>query len=253
MGGALLAGWIERGVKPADIVVVEPVGAVAAPPGMRVVKSPAEIPGSFQPEIVVLAIKPQQMAAALPTVAGHRDAVYLSIAAGRTIASIDGGLGGRAAVVRAMPNTPAAVGRGISVAVANPAVSSGQRAACGNLLAAVGQVEWVEDEALLDPVTAVSGSGPAYVFLLAEALADAGVAAGLPRPLAERLARATVAGAGELLHRSAEPAGKLREAVTSPAGTTFAALEILRADPGLNALMRKAVAAAAERSRQLAN
>ena len=252
MGGALLTGWIERGASPSDIVVVEPIGPVPPRPGLRVVKSTADIPGEFRPEVVVLAIKPQQMEATLPTVAGYRDAVYLSIAAGRTIASIVGGLGVGAAVIRAMPNTPAAIGRGISVAVANDAVSKSQRSACDAMLAAVGAVEWVEDETLIDAVTAVSGSGPAYVFMLAEVMAEAGVAVGLPASLAERLARATVSGAGELLHRSSEPASALREAVTSPKGTTFAALEVLRAQPSFADLMRRAVAAAAARSRELA-
>jgi pyrroline-5-carboxylate reductase len=155
------------------------------------------------------------------------------------------------AVVRAMPNTPAAIGRGITVAVARNA-GAAQRDLADRLLRATGTVEWVEDEALLDAVTAVSGSGPAYVFLLAEALAQAGVAAGLPPPLAEKLARETVAGAGELLHRSSLGAATLRENVTSPGGTTAAALAVLMRQNGLLPLLREAVAAATERSRELA-
>jgi pyrroline-5-carboxylate reductase len=150
-----------------------------------------------------------------------------------------------------MPNTPAAIGRGITVAVPLRA-SDAQRDLAHRLLASTGIVAWVEDETLMDAVTAVSGSGPAYVFLLAEALAKAGAAAGLPQPLAEKLARETVAGAGELLHRSALDAATLRENVTSPGGTTAAALDVLMGKDGLAMLMKKAVAAATERSRKLA-
>ena len=252
MGGALLAGWIEQGTDPRDIVVIEPAAPVAPLPGLRVVKAAADVPAGFQPEMVVLAVKPQMMDQVLPSVAGHIGSVYLSIAAGRTIASLTKGLGGKASVVRAMPNTPAAIGRGISVAVAGPGVTEAQRKACDASLSAAGAVEWVEDEGLIDAVTAVSGSGPAYVFLLAEAVTEAGIAVGLPPQLAEKLARATISGAGELLHRSTEPASALREAVTSPKGTTFAALEVLRAEPGLMGLMKRAVAAAWTRSKELA-
>jgi pyrroline-5-carboxylate reductase len=157
-----------------------------------------------------------------------------------------------AALVRAMPNTPAAIGRGITVAVANPRVNAAQRELVHALLAAVGAVEWVDDEAMLDAVTALSGSGPAYVFLLAEAMAQGGAAAGLPPALAATLARATVAGSGELLNRSPLDAATLRQNVTSPGGTTAAALEVLTAGDGLAALMTKAIAAATRRSRELA-
>ena len=150
-----------------------------------------------------------------------------------------------------MPNTPAAIGRGITVAVARNA-DPAQRALADRLLASTGAVEWVDDEALMDAVTAVSGSGPAYVFLLAEALAEAGIAAGLPPELAQKLARDTVSGSGELLHRSALPAATLRENVTSPGGTTAAALKVLMGEDGLVALMRRAIAAATARSRELA-
>jgi len=151
-----------------------------------------------------------------------------------------------------MPNTPAAIGRGITVAVANPRTSAEQRALVHALLSAVGTVEWVTDEALMDAVTAVSGSGPAYVFLLAEAMAQAGTAAGLPAALAEKLARETVAGSGELLHRSPDPAATLRQNVTSPGGTTAAALEVLMGNDGVAPLMTKAVAAATKRGKDLA-
>jgi pyrroline-5-carboxylate reductase len=248
----LLEGWLERGSAPADIIVIEPIAPVAPRQGLRVVKAIGAVPTAFKPDVVVLAVKPQQMDATLPPLAQYASAVFLSIAAGRTLKSFAKALGDGTAVVRAMPNTPAAIGRGITVAVPNAKVSEEQRVACGRLLEAVGAVEWVEDEALMDAVTAVSGSGPAYVFLLAETMAEAGVAAGLPRPLAERLARATVAGSGELLHRSPEPAGTLRENVTSPGGTTFAALQVLRADTGMPDLMTRAIAAATARSRELA-
>ncbi|MFN7192949.1 MAG: pyrroline-5-carboxylate reductase, partial [Rhodospirillales bacterium] len=162
-------------------------------------------------------------------------------------------LGSGIAIVRAMPNTPASVGRGISGAYASPAVSPDQRALADRLLRSVGAVEWVASEALIDAVTAVSGSGPAYVFLLAEALADAGAKAGLPADLAQRLARATVAGAGELLHQAPESAEQLRKNVTSPNGTTAAALAVLMATDGFGPLLERAVAAAAKRARELAS
>jgi pyrroline-5-carboxylate reductase len=177
--------------------------------------------------------------------------VVVSIMAGRTLQFLEAALPG-AAVIRAMPNTPAAIGRGITVAVANARVSSEQRALVHTLLSTVGAVEWAPDEAVMDAVTALSGSGPAYVFLLAEAMARAGVAAGLPPALAETLARATVAGSGELLHRSPLDAATLRQHVTSPGGTTAAALDVLMAQDGLEPLMTKAIAAATKRSRDLA-
>jgi pyrroline-5-carboxylate reductase len=180
------------------------------------------------------------------------DTVFLSIAAGRTIAYFERHLGAQAAIVRSMPNTPAAVGRGITVACSNRHVSAAQRELCDELLAAVGEVAWIADEGLLDAVTAVSGGGPAYVFLLIECLAEAGAAAGLPPDLAMRLARITVSGAGELARLSSEPASVLRQNVTSPAGTTLEALKILMAADGLQPLMTKAIAAATRRSRELA-
>ncbi len=170
--------------------------------------------------------------------------------AGATIASIAEVCGG--AVVRAMPNTPAAIGRGITVAVAANNVSAAQRAIADALLRATGSVEWVDDETLMDAVTAVSGSGPAYVFLLAEELARAGVEAGLPEALATRLARETVAGSGELLHRSEASSATLRQNVTSPGGTTAAALEVLMGPDGMQPLLTRAVAAATRRSKELA-
>ncbi len=258
MGGALLEGWIEAGYPPKRIVVVEPDEGASQRHGRKggptFLASPADLKPGFAPVLVAFAVKPQMMDAVAPAYASFAgpDTVFLSIAAGKTIAYFEKLLGPRAAVVRAMPNTPAAVGHGISVACANPLVSDAQSRLCGDLLAAVGEVAWVEDEALLDPVTAVSGSGPAYVFLLVECLARAGIEAGLPEDLAQRLARCTVTGSGELLQLSEEDAATLRKNVTSPAGTTQAALDVLMADDGLEALMIRAVDAAARRSRELA-
>ena len=253
MGGALLAGWRERRIAP-SFLVVEPAAPVAAAPDVSLHKGPASLP-SGPVAAIVLAVKPQSMDEVLPAYRGYaeRGTLFLSIAAGKTLSAIARGLGVPAPIVRAMPNTPAAIGRGIAVAVANGRVDATQKALADRLLAAVGEVGWVAEEALLDAVTAVSGSGPAYVFLLIETLADAGVAAGLPRELADRLARATVAGSGELARLSPEPAARLREAVTSPGGTTRAALDVLMAKNGLAALMKRAIAAATKRSRELAD
>jgi pyrroline-5-carboxylate reductase len=257
MGGALLRGWLERRAV-GRFHVVEPGAGAAAfadTPGVTVHADAGSLPPDLAPDVVVLAVKPQAMADALPAyrrfAAGG--AVFLSIAAGKTLGSFARALGAAAPVVRAMPNTPAAIGRGISVATASATVDGGQRALCDRLLAAVGEVGWVEDEALIDAVTAVSGSGPAYVFLLIECLAKAGVAAGLPEALALQLARETVAGAGELARLSADPPATLRENVTSPNGTTRAALDVLMAPDGLELLMIRAVDAATRRSRELAD
>lgn len=256
MGGALLKGWLERGAA-RHVVVVEPGVGADGFAGERLVerhKRPEEIPNSFYPDVVVFAVKPQAMEGVLkPYKRFVGRSLFLSIAAGKTLSYFARHLDDEAAVVRAMPNTPAAVGRGISVAVANPRVTPTQRRLADVLLSAVGEVGWVEDEGLIDAVTAVSGSGPAYVFLLIECLAKAGVTAGLPPDLAMRLAGATVAGSGELARLSHEPASKLREAVTSPGGTTRAALDVLMAPDGLEQLMTKAVAAAARRSKELAD
>jgi pyrroline-5-carboxylate reductase len=258
MGYALLAGWIERGLDPARIVVQEPspqphIRQALEAKGVQLHAAVAVLPES--PAVLLVAVKPQAMDQVLPqlgTLVG-RGTVVVSIAAGRQIAGLAAHLPERTAIVRAMPNTPASVGRGITVAVGNAHVAADQRDACDRLLRAVGEVAWVDDEGLIDAVTAVSGSGPAYVFHLAECLAQAGVAAGLAPELAQKLARWTVAGAGELLHRSDLDAATLRRNVTSPGGTTAAALEVLMAeDGGLPELMRKAVAAAARRSRELA-
>ena len=257
MGGAMLSGWIERGADAGDITVVEPhreaAEAARRAYGVRVLEEP-DIPPGGAPAVIVFAVKPQTLpdmaAAYAPVAAGG--AVTLSIAAGRPIGFFESALGEGAAVVRSMPNTPAAVGRGITAACANAHVSETQRGLCQRLLSAIGEVVWVEDESLIDAVTAVSGSGPAYVFLLIECMTEAGIAEGLPPDIAARLARATVAGSGELARLSDDDAAQLRINVTSPGGTTEAALGVLMADDGMAALMKRAIAAAARRSRELA-
>jgi pyrroline-5-carboxylate reductase len=251
MGSAMLGGWIARGVAPETILVVEP-HPPSLPTEVRAFASAADLPVDIAPQTIILAVKPQVMADVAPAYARFAGkAVYLSIAAGKTIGFFEKIFGAEAAIVRAMPNTPAMLGRGITGAFANAAANS-FKSACGELLEAVGEVVWVEKETDIDAVTAVSGSGPAYVFLLAEAMAEAGVAAGLPTGLSSKLARATVAGAGEMLHRLPESAAQLRQNVTSPGGTTAAALAVLMADDGFAPLLTKAVAAAAQRSKELA-
>ena len=257
MGGALLAGWLGKGVAASGIVAVEPdahAAASAVERGVAVVAEPLLLECDLSPAIVVFAVKPHAVDATAPLYARYVPAgsAFLSIAAGKSIACFERHLGGAAAIVRAMPNTPAAVGRGITVLCANANVSEAQRRRCGELLEAVGELCWIDDETLMDAVTAASGSGPAYVFLLIECLARAAVEAGLEDDLAMRLARATVCGAGELAYRSDQPADELRRNVTSPGGTTEAALEVLMAEGGLQALVTRAVAAAARRSRELA-
>jgi pyrroline-5-carboxylate reductase len=251
MGGAMLAGWLAGGLDAKRVVVIEPmpsaeITALAAK-GVRL--NPNDI---GQVETLVIAVKPQSFREAGAALKAHvaPSTLVVSIMAGTTMKSLQEVCGG--AVVRAMPNTPAAIGRGITVAVAASNVSAAQRATADALLRATGSVEWVEDEGLMDAVTAVSGSGPAYIFLLAEELARAGVAAGLPDELATRLARETVAGSGELLHRSDLPSATLRQNVTSPGGTTAAALDVLMGKDGMRELMTRAIAAAAAKSKELA-
>jgi len=253
MGGALLHGWLERGLTRAVVVEPHKESTEAFAHRVEVVADAAGIPSGFVPSAVVLAVKPQQAEAALEALRpfARGGAMVLSIMAGKTISGLDGVLGG-AAVVRAMPNTPASIGQGFTVACAGRRVSSAQRALAGRLLEAVGEVAWVEAESLIDPVTAVSGGGPAYVFLLAELLERAAVEQGVPADLARRMARATVAGSGALLGRSAEDAAVLRRAVTSPGGTTERALAVLMGEHGWPGLVGEAVEAATRRSRELA-
>lgn len=250
MGSALLEGWLAQGVPPAAVHVIDPH------PSDWLRATGVQINGALPaaPAIVLLAVKPQMMGAALPQVAalGGGDTLMLSIAAGTTIGHFEQVFGAATPIVRAMPNTPAAVGRGITAIIGNARTSEADLQLAETLLSAVGAVVRLQDESQMDAVTALSGSGPAYVFHLIEALAEAGVAQGLPATLAMQLARATVCGAGELAHRSAEPAAQLRINVTSPGGTTAAALAVLMDEAnGLAPLMRRAVQAAADRGREL--
>lgn len=252
MGGALLA----RAAKTANIEVVDPLPPPAhLKPLENIAFRPAadQIPPAFKPDLIILAVKPQHMAEVLPAYARFKESVFLSIAAGVTIARLAALVGNEEiAIVRSMPNLPASIGQGMTVAVANDCVNAAQRLLCDQFLNAIGKNIWVEDEALLDAVAALSGSGPAYVFLLAEAMAKAGEALGLSSELAQELARHTIAGSGALLAQSKESAETLRRAVTSPGGTTEAALKHLLAADGLPALIMKAMKAAAKRSRELA-
>ena len=257
MGLAMLAGWLERGLDPKQIVVQDPSPPQRAKDLIK--KHGIDLRASVgslrePPAVVVVAVKPQSMDQAFPPLAqlSRQSTIVLSVAAGRRIDGFERHLPKGTPVVRCMPNTPASIGRGITAAVGNAHVTPARRNICDALLRAVGEVVWVDEEGLLDAVTAVSGSGPAYVFYLAECLAEAGIKAGLAPELAHKLARCTVSGAGELLHRSDLPPDVLRQNVTSPNGTTFAALQVLMADNGLAKLMREAVGAATRRSRELA-
>ena len=258
MGGALLHGWLRRGLAATDALVVEPDAVirerVRAQHGVVAVAEPKGLPSELQPRAVVFAIKPQTMAAALPAyrMLVANGAVVLSIAAGTTIGRFEAAFGEHTPIVRAMPNTPAAIGRGVTALFDNPHVSPAQRELCSALMAAVGAVHWIDDEQQMHAITAMSGGGPAYVFLLIETLAKAGVASGLPEDLAWPLARATVAGSGALAAQSDEPVEVLRRNVTSPGGTTEAALGVLMAPDGIQPLFDRAVAAATRRSRELA-
>ncbi len=255
MGRALVGGWLGNGHAPARIHVVDPsddARAAMATLGVTASAELAEMPDAV--DLVMLAVKPQQLENVVPayrTLCQHGP-VVLSIAAGKRIGFFERILGADVALVRAMPNTPAAIGQGMTVLTANARVSAQQRSLCESLMRAVGDVAWLDDENLMDAVTAVSGSGPAYVFLLIECLTDAAVAVGLDRKLARQLAERTVAGAGAYAESSEANAGELRRQVTSPGGTTEAALDILMSEDGLPALLRRAVAAANERSRELA-
>ena len=260
MGKALLAGWLDQGMPGSAVNVVEPQtgGPVIAgflERGVSIVESVDALNPGIKPDVILFAIKPQAFDNIVPTYRRFIQSapVFLSIAAGRTIYSLETLLAKTAAIVRCMPNTPASIRHGVTVACANEGASSNQRTLCNSLLEAVGEVMWIEDENLMDAVTAVSGSGPAYVFLLVEELAAAGVSAGLPDDLAKRLARLTVTGAGALLASSHLSPDELRSAVTSPGGTTEAALEILMGPDGVRALMTAAVRSAAARSRSLSN
>jgi pyrroline-5-carboxylate reductase len=256
MGTAMLEGWLKAGVRGDQVIIFDP----APPPetlalieahGITHNPDPASVSGV---EVVLVAIKPQMVDDVLPglkPLASERPLV-VSVVAGKTIAALKSHLGGDVPVIRTIPNTPSAVGRGITAMAPDDAVSASQTALAGALLSAIGEVVTVDDEALIDAATAISGSGPAYVFYMTECLTQAGKALGLPADVAEQLARATVSGAGELMRATGTPAGTLRENVTSPNGTTHAALQVLMAEGGLEALMREATKAAEARSRELA-
>ena len=253
MGSAMLAGWREQGLAPSIAIDPAPSAAMFAGPDLTVVADAGAIPGGFAPAAVVLAVKPQNAAETVPAYARFASgSVFLSIMAGRTIGGIRSLLGSGAAIVRAMPNTPAAVRQGITVGCPDPSVTEQQRSLCDRLLQAIGTVAWVEDEGLLDPVTAVSGSGPAYVFLLAELMEQAAIEQGIPPDLARLLARQTVSGSGALLAASTDDAATLRKAVTSPGGTTAEALSVLMDPDAWPVAMSQAIAAATRRSRELA-
>jgi len=255
MGSALLRGWIAGGIAPEAIRVLEPAGAArAVEAGAKAELVFTDVPADgVKPRAMVVAVKPQMMAKVLPTLLPliAEDTLVISIAAGTTFRRLGELTCGHKRLIRAMPNTPAAIGRGATVAVATPEVSADERALTLTLLSAVGNAYAVEDEALIDLVTALSGSGPAYVFYLIECMAAAGAKLGLPPPLALDLARDTVAGAGELAKRSQEDPSTLRAQVTSPNGTTAAGLSVLMSEHGLAPLIEATLTAAANRSREL--
>ncbi|MCR9071526.1 MAG: pyrroline-5-carboxylate reductase [Alphaproteobacteria bacterium] len=259
MGGAMLAGWLESGEADGGVHVVEPnreaMGDLAAHDRVTVHSAADGLPGDLKPGVVVLAVKPQAMDDALATLSAlaGSGAYFLSIAAGKTIGYFEDRLGASVPIVRAMPNTPAAVGRGITAYVANVHVNESQKAQAHRLLEAVGEALEAETEDQIDAVTALSGGGPAYVFLLIETLAAAGAKAGLPEDMAMRLARSTVSGSGELARQSKEAAAQLRINVTSPGGTTAEALKVLMdAENGIQPIFDAAIAAATARSKELA-
>jgi len=253
MGSAMLAGWREQGLEASVAVDPAPGAAASAGPDLTVVPDIGGVSAAFAPAAVVFAVKPQNAAETLPLYRRFGgQAVFLSIMAGRTIGGMRALLGDAAAIVRAMPNTPAAVRQGVTVACPGTGVAAAQRTLCERLLQAIGVVAWVEDEGLLDPVTAVSGSGPAYVFLLAELMEQAAREQGIPPDLARLLARQTVSGSGALLAASPEDAAALRVAVTSPGGTTERGLAVLMASGAWPAALSKAIAEATARSRELA-
>ncbi|EJJ25917.1 pyrroline-5-carboxylate reductase [Rhizobium sp. CF142] len=255
MGGAMLSGWLKSGVPGSAVVVVDPgpspamLATIADAGASHVTTAPAGLKAG----VLFLAVKPQVMEAVLPAVKSvvGPQTVVVSVAAGKTLAFLEKHLG-EAAMVRAMPNTPAMVGRGVTGAYANARVSAEQRDGVNALLRVSGPVEWVPSESDIDSVTALSGSGPAYVFYLVECMAEAGRKLGLQADLAMRLARETVAGAGELLHQSPDDAARLRQNVTSPGGTTAAALSVLMAEDGMQPLFDEALAAARKRAEELA-
>jgi len=253
MGAALFGGWCRAGLAPSAIVDPHPSAGLARVEDVSAT-APAGLPAAFVPSVAVLAVKPQIAPSVLPALHAYLPAgcPVLSIMAGLRLDTLARALGGRP-IVRAMPNTPAAIGEGMTVACAGPGVSEAAVSLCGRLLESVGAIAWIADESLMDAVTAVSGSGPAYVFLLAEILEQAASDHGIPPALARQMARRTVAGAGALLAASPEDAAALRRAVTSPGGTTEQALNVLMDADGWPKSIRMAVAAAKARARRLAS
>jgi pyrroline-5-carboxylate reductase len=255
MGGAMALGWLEGGLAPSSLTILEPnpseeIALLVASRGVSL-----NAPSFAPPDVLVLAVKPQSLDATASKIAPFADrrTLVLSILAGKTIANLKARLPRARAVVRAMPNTPAAIGRGVTAAYANPDVTAEQRQWSERLFGVVGAFHWLNDEAAIDAVTAISGSGPAYVFALTEALAAAAEKLGLPAELAMSLARGTIEGSGELMRReSATSPATLRRNVTSPGGTTAAALAVLQGEGGLDSLMERAAAAARARAAEMA-
>ena len=260
MGGAMLDGWLKQGLSADAVQIVDPFldpvrEAFPAISARKLHETADGLAKSIKPSFVIMAVKPQMMDDAVATLKDRdlSSAVILSVAAGKLVRYFEDQFGTEQAIIRAMPNTPAAIGRGMTVCYANANASEAQKKVSTILLETVSEVDWVDDEGLIDCVTALSGSGPAYVFHMVEAMAAAGEAIGLPEDLARKLARGTVSGAGALLDASDEPASKLRENVTSPKGTTAAALDVLMSEEGLAKLMRRAIQEAKNRSKELAN
>jgi len=258
MGFAMLKGWLDRGLPASRATIVDPglsretAQSLRGCPWFPTAEGASRIQAE-PPDVVVVAVKPQILDRVLPAYREYSGrSLFLSVVAGKTVAAVEEILGGRTAVVRAMPNTPALVGAGMAALYANAQISDGQKTLARALLEAVGHTAWIENEDLMDAVTAVSGSGPAYIFWLTDCLAKAGVEAGLPKDLATRLAKQTVIGSGALMADTEEDVETLRQNVASPGGTTAAALEVLMADDGLGRMMRKTVEAATRRSRELA-
>lgn len=255
MGSAMARGWLNAGLDANAFWGIDPILAdkhIEGLPNEKIVANIEALPQDISPKAIVMAIKPQMMAASLPKLKElvQRETLIISIAAGTTIAAYEEHFGD-VGIIRSMPNTPAAIGKGISGVVANNKAKSDDKAVAEKLLAAIGEVVWVESEDLIDSVTAVSGSGPAYVFYFVEALAAAGVKNGLNENVAMKLARQTIIGAGALLEESEDSATELRKKVTSPQGTTAAALDVLMADDGLAPVIDRAVTAAKCRSEEL--
>ena len=252
MGSALLSGWLEQGIDPKSVWILDPKPSEwIRSIGVRVNEMLPD-----DPAVVMVAVKPQMMGEALPRLQrfGSGTTLFISVAAGTPMLAFEEVLGRSTPIVRAMPNTPAAVGQGITALIGNGRATEKDLSEAQNLMAAVGLTIVLQDEGQMDAVTGVSGSGPAYVFHMIETLAQAGVKQGLPADMAMQLAKATVAGAGALAMQSDESAEQLRINVTSPNGTTQAALDVLMRDKtGLQSLMTKAVKAATKRSQELSN